>query len=369
MKKIKLAVIGGFLGSGKTTLILNLAKQLMAQKIKVGIVTNDQGSNLVDTAFLVANGLPVMDVEGGCFCCNFGEFTRKINAMAKEQMPDIILAEPVGSCTDLIATIFRPFQIKYSNDFDLSPLVVLADPKRAARLLLQEETSLFPNEINYLFQKQLEEADIILLNKCDLYEESEIIRIKSYLENKYKGAVVETGSALHNVNVSKLLPVLLGETQQMKPLMDVDYEIYGLAEQFLGWLNARASLGNPGHNSVQDFLCDFMNNARCDIIKNKGEIAHLKSYCVASGGYIKASITSWDDEISVYADNPANAETNSLIINARVGMDPVLLEQIIYGSIKGACEKYKLVLSDYKVDSFVPGKPCKCARENAYTVS
>jgi hypothetical protein len=365
MSKIKLAVIGGFLGSGKTTLILSLAKQLLAQEYRVGIVTNDQGSTLVDTEFLLDNGLDVMSVEGGCFCCNIGEFTQKINAMVKEKLPDIILAEPVGSCTDLIATIFQPFQIKFSNAFDLAPLVVVADPKRTKRLLLEEERSLFPSEINYLFQKQLEEADVVLLNKCDLYEQSEINRIKDFLTNKYKGVVVETGSALHNVNVLGLLPILLGETQREKPIMDVDYNIYGLAEQFLGWLNARATIENPNRNAFLKFLTDFMEGVRRDTIKHEGEIGHLKSYAVASGGYIKLSITSVDDQISVYMDNPINFVTSSLIINARINIEPNILEQIVCKNLESACKKHVMSYSDYVVDCFVPGMPCECARNNA----
>ncbi|MDR0287724.1 MAG: cobalamin synthesis protein P47K, partial [Clostridiales bacterium] len=95
----KLIIIGGFLGSGKTTVILELAKRFLSLGQKVGIVTNDQGSELVDTEFLRANGLSVLEVTGGCFCCNFDEFTRKVEELAKSEMPDVILAEPVGSCT------------------------------------------------------------------------------------------------------------------------------------------------------------------------------------------------------------------------------------------------------------------------------
>lgn len=152
MNKIKLAVIGGFLGAGKTTVILGLAKKLIEQGKKVGIVTNDQGSNLVDTNFLKAGGFPVLEVAGGCFCCNFGEFTEKVNTLARTELPDIILAEPVGSCTDLVATIFRPFQLKRANEFSLSPLCVIVDPKRVKRLMLGEKNK-FPEPDKLSFRK------------------------------------------------------------------------------------------------------------------------------------------------------------------------------------------------------------------------
>ena len=89
--------------------------------------------------------------------------------MIKLSLPDIILAEPVGSCTDLIATISKPllneviFLESYSKTFSYSPLSVVVDPKRFKRVMASDESDFFPNEINYLFNKQFEEANIILL--------------------------------------------------------------------------------------------------------------------------------------------------------------------------------------------------------------
>jgi len=194
MAKIKLVVIGGFLGAGKTSCILSMAKELINDGFKIGIVTNDQGSQLVDTNFLVSEGLPVLEVTGGCFCCNFDEFTDRINSLADGQMPDIILAEPVGSCTDLVATILKPVQQNHTEKFNLSPLCIVADPKRVKKLMMEEEASAFPNEINYLFKKQLEEADIILLNKVDLLSDEEVGRIKVFLRKTFKGAEILTFS-------------------------------------------------------------------------------------------------------------------------------------------------------------------------------
>ena len=119
MMSTELIIVGGFLGSGKTTSILSIAKYLLNSGKKIGIVTNDQGSDLVDTNFLEKFGLTVLEVTGGCFCCNFDEFIRKIRDLAEDEMPDVILAEPVGSCTDLIATIFKPIEIKYMNDIEI----------------------------------------------------------------------------------------------------------------------------------------------------------------------------------------------------------------------------------------------------------
>ncbi len=71
MGKVKLILVGGFLGAGKTTLIAKAAADFIKQGKKVGIITNDQAVNLVDTNLLQQHGLSVQEVAGGCFCCRF----------------------------------------------------------------------------------------------------------------------------------------------------------------------------------------------------------------------------------------------------------------------------------------------------------
>src|SRR5260370_4634840 len=121
---------GGFLGAGKTTLLLRAARQLTDQGYRVGLVTNDQGKNLVDTALVTARAYPVTEVSGGCFCCNFPDLVKALTLLQEQVNPDIILAEPVGSCTDLISTTLRPLAIYYPNQFRVAPLSVLVDPHR-----------------------------------------------------------------------------------------------------------------------------------------------------------------------------------------------------------------------------------------------
>ena len=71
MAKARYIMIGGFLGAGKTTAILQLAQKLHSQGTRVGLITNDQSFGLVDTALLNSQGLPVEEITGGCFCCRF----------------------------------------------------------------------------------------------------------------------------------------------------------------------------------------------------------------------------------------------------------------------------------------------------------
>ena len=71
MSRVRFILVGGFLGAGKTTTIARLARAYREQGQKIGIVTNDQATDLVDTHSLRAAGFDVGEVAGSCFCCNF----------------------------------------------------------------------------------------------------------------------------------------------------------------------------------------------------------------------------------------------------------------------------------------------------------
>ncbi len=127
-------MVGGFLGDGKTTTVGRLGRHFTDQDLKVGIVTNDQTTDLVDTHSLRSQGFDVGEVAGLCFCCNFNELTSTVERLT-ENLPDIILAEPVGSCTDLVATVIRPLAQVYQRPFDIAPYGVILKPSHGVRIL------------------------------------------------------------------------------------------------------------------------------------------------------------------------------------------------------------------------------------------
>src|SRR4026208_2341732 len=96
-------MIGGFLGPGTTTAVGKLAQKLSKQGRRVGLITNDQGRNLVDTTMLRSQGFATEEIPGGCFCCRFNSLVEASKNLADKTRPDVFIAEPVGSCTDLVA--------------------------------------------------------------------------------------------------------------------------------------------------------------------------------------------------------------------------------------------------------------------------
>jgi G3E family GTPase len=133
--RARYVMVGGFLGAGKTTAVLRLARHLTDRGLRVGLITNDQSTGLVDTALAEAAGFDVEEITGGCFCCRFNSLLEASERLSEDTRPDVFVAEPVGSCTDLTATVSYPLRRIYGDDFSVDPLSVLVDPLRAERVL------------------------------------------------------------------------------------------------------------------------------------------------------------------------------------------------------------------------------------------
>src|SRR5262245_44615808 len=167
---VRFVMVGGFLGAGKTTALARLARLYAAQGKRVGVVTNDQAHDLVDTNTFRSQGLAVEEVPGACFCCRFDDLVSRVGSLQDSEKPDVILAEPVGSCTDLVATVIQPLKDLYGGRFEVAPYAVLFKPSHGTRILKNQQAGGFSPKAAYIFKKQLEEADAIVVNRIDELE-------------------------------------------------------------------------------------------------------------------------------------------------------------------------------------------------------
>ncbi|HEV2481883.1 MAG TPA: GTP-binding protein, partial [Puia sp.] len=178
---VKLHLLSGFLGSGKTTAIREAAKYLEKQNISVAVITNDQGSHLVDGNLFTYLGIPSGQVTGGCFCCNYNDLTLAIRHLVTHNTPSVVFAESVGSCTDLVATVLKPLLQQHP---EWQPtMTVFADAR-----LLSKETTPFEGTVNYIYNKQLEEAQVIVVSKIDQLKDP--AKIKKTLQARYPGKTI-----------------------------------------------------------------------------------------------------------------------------------------------------------------------------------
>src|SRR5688572_20612660 len=137
---------------------------------------------------LAAHGFPVEEITGGCFCCRFNSLVDAAERLATGARPDVFIAEPVGSCTDLRASVSYPLRRMYGDAYTVAPLTVVLDPVRALRALGLEPGRSFTAKVLYVYRKQLEEAGLILLNKTDAIEPARIATLREALVREFPTA-------------------------------------------------------------------------------------------------------------------------------------------------------------------------------------
>ena len=354
-KPVKLIFSGGFLGSGKTTALAALAKHLIEKGMRVGIITNDQSENLVDTIIvrqmLTDLGVPVEEVVKGCFCCKFDELIEHVEKILTHN-PDVLMGEPVGSCTDFVAAVANPIKIQYRDAFRFAPFSILVDPERVRSLILNETQTDFPEDVAYLFGKQMEEADTIVLNKVDLLTAKESNRLLAAIGERYPGKKLMAVSAREGTGMDEWLEDLIsGRPGANTVLSQIDYDRYATAEAVLGWLNAAVKLQADQPFDAGRFMTTLATRLRDRFKIEKGEIGHLKFVFTNAGKSMWANLTHLGDEPAIGGEKLDPLPRGTLIVNARVRLEPEDLETIV-------CESLGTVSKELAVQSEIDDLQC-----------
>lgn len=359
--KARYIMIGGFLGAGKTTCVAKLAQQLTAQGLKVGLITNDQGSELVDTAMLRSRGFATEEIPGGCFCCRFNSLVDAANKLTAASRPDVFIAEPVGSCTDLVATVTYPLRRMYGDSFAIAPLSVLVDPTRALRLFGLAEGGKFSEKVLYIYRKQLEEADIIVINKRELLDDTLLAQLTAKLASEFPKAKILAVSARNGAGLDEWFARIATTEQPAGEAMAVDYEVYADGEALLGWLNCTAALaattdfdGNVLLQSLARRMQELLNTAGA-------EIAHLKMTLSPNeglGDIAVVNVVRNDFVPEVSLELPDAIRSGQLIINCRAEAAPEALLAAVKGALTDTAPQFAgLTMKLEHSEHFRPGKP------------
>ena len=357
-------MVGGFLGAGKTTALDAFAGALTARGRRVGLITNDQSSGLVDTAVLRARGFDVEEIAGGCFCCRFDSLRDAAERLTDSTRPDVFFAEPVGSCTDLLATVTYPLRRIYGDRFHVAPLSVMVDPHRAARVFGLVAGRSFSEKVLYVYGKQLEEAEIIVVNKCDEITVDDKNELVGALSERYSNADIVCVSAKSGDGMDAWLERVMTTSVDVRSTMNVDYVRYAEGEAELGWLNATFAVTAPDVFDGNALLVRLAAKIRDkvgdrDDIEN-GEIAHLKMTLDSpdAGGQLSAvSLVRSDAEPDVRESLLDLISGGSLIVNFRAETAPEKLSSILAEVIATESDTNELRFVHEHEERFRPAPP------------
>lgn len=354
-------MIGGFLGAGKTTAVARLAQRLTEQGRRVGLITNDQGSELVDTAMLRARGFATEEIPGGCFCCRFNSLVEAARRLTAATRPDVFIAEPVGSCTDLVATVTYPLRRIYGGDFTIAPLSVLVDPIRALRLFGLEPGGKFSEKVRYIYRKQLEEADIIVINKCDLIEPARRESLRGVLAREFPQAGLLEASARRGDGLSEWFDRLTTGEQAARAAMEVDYDTYAEGEALLGWLNCTVELAGSAAFDGNALLRELAQDLQRQLNGLGAEVAHLKMTLSAEDAWADLAVINLvrNDFVPELAQELAEPlERGQLVVNLRAEAGPEALAAAVESGLRQvASARPGLAFRLEHAEHFRPARP------------
>ncbi|PQO45567.1 GTP-binding protein [Blastopirellula marina] len=355
--RIRFVMIGGFLGAGKTTTIGRLAQMYQDQGLSVGVVTNDQAADLVDTNLLRSQGLRVGEVAGACFCCNFNELTQTVDQLSADQRPDVIIAEPVGSCTDLVATVVQPLMRLFDAQFDVAPYGVILKPSHGLRILRKESGGGFSPKAAYIFEKQLEEADFLIINRVDELSTDEVEELEQLLKESVPNTPVLRQSAKNGEGFEALVDMLDQRGAFGQKILELDYDIYAEGEAELGWLNSSMKLTAEKPFVLDEVLLGIVEGLRAELATCQAETAHLKTIGLWEGAYGVANLVSSDTPAILSLGSNCLTKEADLVVNARVAIDPQVLETKVAKVVADVAQQQGLEIESHHTQSFRPGRP------------
>lgn len=198
MKLMRVILVSGFLGSGKTTLIRQLAGYLVVDREqKVVIIENEVGEVGIDDRFLSGEGFQVREIYGGCICCQLtGELTLAVNQIAERFSPDWVIIEATGVARP--STILNTLE-KYGKGIDGIFTLAVADTGRWEELM-----EIMPE----LISAQVAEAKLVIASKIDEAGEGELQRLMEKVKEINPRAGVVAASLIEGLEEPDLRRLL-----------------------------------------------------------------------------------------------------------------------------------------------------------------
>ena len=311
----RIAIIGGFLGVGKTALVNRTAKGLGADGKTVGLIVNDLGEVLVDTQYLRAMGHETSELLRGSFGCRSDDLISSARNMVSRTSPDLIIVEPVGTSTDLLATVVAPLNTMCPGEFEAAPLIIVVDATR----MVQERSG--PSTLGGSLRKhQIEEAECLVISKIDMVTRDVLLKLVDEARSLNPQAEVIPYSVITGHGMDKIMDVVRSGKGGHRIPVEIDNDSCAHAEAELGWYNGSYGFHAKEKMDTQELATRILR--AISIWYDPVDIAHAKVMLTSDTNSLKMSAVS--DNISVdgikgsrYAEGKV-----TVIINARIRSPP-----------------------------------------------
>ena len=347
----KFAVFSGFLGSGKTTAMMTLTKYFTEHHGKAAMISNDLGGEgLADNRLAALNDCRASELTGACICYQTENLVARLKELFEDGGCELVLSDIPGFGVGALDHVYHTLDREFPGQFPLAPFTVLAEPERVASLM--EENG---GELSYILGSQLAEADLIVLNKCDLLTREEKQDYLDFLSRRCPDAAVIGISALTGEALEALSQQLIqGSASMRRP--DIGY---GSAE-FLSAMGKFSEYNSQYYAIVccdtfdgNAYLKDLADKIAEDIRNVPGEIPHLKLLAwEPQGDYGKVDLLGTQRPVEVSREFLHPCQELAVVLNTSAMCPSKTLGTLITTAIETVSEAYKLSIMVYKKECF-----------------
>ncbi|WNY23813.1 hypothetical protein MmiHf6_11340 [Methanimicrococcus hongohii] len=335
---MRVFLIGGFLGSGKTTTVLKLIDRLTADGKKVALIVNEVGEIGIDGETLETAGIPSKELTNGCICCSLIFSLRvTVSEIADIHNPDILIMEPTGLS---FPSQIRDELLHMNVMMSFAPVVTLVDVTR-----LKTEIDQIPKFV----EQQLREAEIIGINKVDLADEEKIENMETFLKEMNPDAYTMRMSAKNDEAIDKLYELMMRESEETVSLIDTSGEPKAKVTENLNSIEISNVSTYSGLYKVSGTLTvkragtlleNIIKMVGMEVSKvNPSFVGHIKMAVKVNDTLVKVSQTAGADDRQIEAEyikqektvNDGNYELRFLAAVTNVKKDK--LEEIIDESV------------------------------------
>ncbi|MBE7011831.1 MAG: cobalamin biosynthesis protein CobW [Ruminococcaceae bacterium] len=216
---IKVNIISGFLGAGKTTLIKKLIGEVYKNE-KIALIENEFGEIGIDGGFLKNSGIEIKEMNSGCICCSLvGDFGESLKEMANTYQPERIIIEPtgVGKLSDVIGAIEKVDGV----DLELDCAITVVDGTKC---------KLYMKNFGEFYNNQVENATCILMTRMDKITEDKLSEAVSMLKTHNNSAPIIT-TPLDQLTADKILDAINGSHSLLNELLEAHHEHHHHGEE------------------------------------------------------------------------------------------------------------------------------------------
>jgi G3E family GTPase len=234
---------------------------------------------------------------------------------------------------------------------------VILKPSHGRKILRNEPRAGFSPKAAYIFKKQHEEADFVILNRIDELRPEEVDELAGLIAAAYPGMPVVRTSAKTGVGLDAVLEVLEQQGDFGRRALELDYDVYAEGEAELGWLNSSLRVTAPEPFSLDHLALEIVRRMQQSLATSAAEPAHLKTIGMSGGRHAVANLVSSDTPAVLSLASDFQTRQADVIVNARVAIDPTELLEHARAAARTTCDALGATAEFLQTRSFRPGRP------------